>query len=685
MPKPSTITLTLSLLPVSLALACEAPAEQSAPPPPVATPDSEPRVANQRAPTPVQESATFLLHKVERLVGEEHVRVQKEPLPELHALFVHSERGDRVPLAATLSYGDDGLPSRFQVWGKTSAFTEIDIDILVEDGHAYVRDGAESRTIDALPELYFIASGAAPLAIKEALIAFWHLHGRPEAIPLLPSGTAKIRKRGTDVFELGGDKVELERLHVAGVTWGAEIVWIDAQQRLVAAMLNDALYSHVEVVRQGYEPLLEQLITRAGAEGKAIIDEQLPEPMHEGRYAIVHARLLDGTGAAPVDDVVVVIEDGKIVSTGKGEPPTDMPILDAKGQTLLPGLWDMHAHFEMAEWGPIYLGAGITTVRDLGNSLAFLQGVRGGKLAPRILCAGLVDGADGHAVGNLIVRTSSDIELVLAKIEAAGCEQVKVYASFDPALVAPLAKLAHAKGLEIGGHMPRQMKLRDAVNAGFDFIAHTDGILEMVLLEAEHGNLAAAMLALDLEGPRAREAFAFLVEHGTVYDPTLAISELFVLGVSNEPGLAKLPPELTEALAVFNAPVDTSSPEFQMKQGFFDKLVALIGAMHRAGVAIVAGSDTCVAGHSLHHELELYVQAGMSPMEAIQSATTVPARVMGREHEVGTIAPGMAADLILVDGDPLANISDLRKVTTVVTGGRAYETARLWPLVGFRP
>lgn len=119
-----------------------------------------------------------------------------------------------------------------------------------------------------------------------------------------------------------------------------------------------------------------------------------------------------------------------------------------------------------------------------------------------------------------------------------------------------------------------------------------------------------------------------MVEHGTVYDPTLAVTEFFLLGVPNEPGLAKLPPELAAAFANPPAPDDPASPEGQMKQQAFDKVVEMIGAMHRAGVVIVAGSDSCVAGHSLHRELELYVRAGMTPMAAIRSATTVPARAM---------------------------------------------------------
>jgi imidazolonepropionase-like amidohydrolase len=113
--------------------------------------------------------------------------------------------------------------------------------------------------------------------------------------------------------------------------------------------------------------------------------------------------------------------------------------------------------------------------------------------------------------------------------------------------------------------------------------------------------------------------------------------------------------------------------------------LAVIGALHRAGIPIVAGSDTGLVGYGLHRELELYVQAGMTPLEAIQAATIVPARAMKLDADSGSIEVGKRADLILVDGNPLENISDIRKVSRVVANGRLYETAKLWESVGFRP
>jgi imidazolonepropionase-like amidohydrolase len=117
----------------------------------------------------------------------------------------------------------------------------------------------------------------------------------------------------------------------------------------------------------------------------------------------------------------------------------------------------------------------------------------------------------------------------------------------------------------------------------------------------------------------------------------------------------------------------------------FAELRAIVGALHKAGVPIVAGTDLAVPGYSLHRELELYVQAGFTPMEAIQAATLVPARVMGMERDVGSIQPGLRADVLVVEGDPLANISALRQVRLVIAQGRQFHPAPLWRSVGFTP
>ena len=195
-----------------------------------------------------------------------------------------------------------------------------------------------------------------------------------------------------------------------------------------------------------------------------------------------------------------------------------------------------------------------------------------------------------------------------------------------------------------------------------------------------------AVLDLDVNSAEAQKALSFLKAHGTVIDPTLALMEFFTATTAKppasfEPGITKVAPELVEQLADVGPPSERS----EIVEKAFEKDLQIVGALHRAGVPIVAGTDQTVPGHSLHREVELYVQAGFTPLEAIQAATIVPARVMGLARETGTVEPGKRADLIVIDGDPLADIRNARNVELVVAGGRVYNSADLWREAGFKP
>jgi imidazolonepropionase-like amidohydrolase len=265
---------------------------------------------------------------------------------------------------------------------------------------------------------------------------------------------------------------------------------------------------------------------------------------------------------------------------------------------------------------------------------------------------------------------------------------VKVYQSVDPRLLRPLSTAAHAAGMTVTGHVPNGIGAVKAVEAGLDQINHIQFVLQAFaagdLPPTERGSrLDAAIDAFDPSTPAARKLAGWFATRRVVLDPTVALRETFLPRAELakvEPGVAKLPAPLAAAFAD-RAP----SPDDERRRRVFDKALALLGVLHKAGVPIVAGTDQAVPGHSLHRELELYVQAGFTPLEAIQAATVVPARVMKKDKELGTIAVGKRADFILVDGDPLADIRALRRIRVVVADGRAYDPAKLWRSVGFAP
>jgi imidazolonepropionase-like amidohydrolase len=355
----------------------------------------------------------------------------------------------------------------------------------------------------------------------------------------------------------------------------------------------------------------------------------------------------------------------------------------------------MHAHFEQVEWGPIYLAAGVTTVRDCGNEFEFITAVRdaiaqGRGLGPRLLLAGIVDGTGPMALGINRVDTPEQARMWTDKYHAAGFRQMKIYSSVKLDELKIVADEAHRLGMTVTGHVPIGLTAYQTIPAGQDQINHVTYIAEIMHAplpeNATRADRRNAEANVDLNSAEAQKALAFLKEHHTVVDPTVALFELFSATTAKppasfEPGVNKVPLELSEQLTDVEPPNENSA----LWQKVVEKYIAIVGAMHKAGIPIVAGTDQAVPGHSLHREIELYVQAGFTPMEAIQAATIVPARVLGLDKELGTVQKGKRGDLILINGNPLDDIRNTRNVEYVVTNGAMYHTAELWQSVGFMP
>ena len=653
-----------------------------------------------------RETEEFRLYKFQQPIGVERViRVHNaDGTMDIRTNFTFTDRNTPVPLAAELTLGKDGAPVQYRAWGSTSRFTRVDDLVSVEGGAATVeRDGKVEKS--RAPAAFFAADSYAPVAVTEAMWRYWSSHGRPAELPILPSGSVSFQSRGKDdVTDDQGRRVSLERFALTGLEWGRETLWIDSEGRLAALKSVDAEFDHFEATRSGYSQALPRLVARAASDGMEALRELsrplLATPDDGSAVAYTGATLIDATGAPPVKDAVVIVAKGRIAAAGRRGAvtiPEGARRVDVSGKTILPGLWDMHAHFEQVEWGPLYLAAGVTTVRDCGNETDFIRSVRdtiqeGRGLGPSIRLACIVDGDGPFALGTSRIREESDVPKLIQGFRDAGCSQVKIYSSVPPRLIAPLSRAAHEAGMSVTGHVPFGIGAVHAIEAGMDQINHLSYVVR-ALLPASYdpdANLSRpqfekAIRELDLRSPSSRKTLEFLRDRKVVVDPTMALDELGTHTPAEiarlEPGLAKVALELRAPLGSFGVPDEASERAHARWKVDLDVLRAL----HEAGVVIVAGTDQAVPGHSLHREMEIYVEAGFSPMEAIQAATIVPARALQQDRESGTVEAGKRADLVIVDGDPLADIRNLRRVVTVVQAGRAYDTAKLWRLVGFEP
>jgi imidazolonepropionase-like amidohydrolase len=642
------------------------------------------------------ESGKFRLHKFERPIGEETYTIRRDgDSLVVRATFEFTDRGSRVPLTAELHTAPDLTPESFFINGKVSRFSTIDSTVEIKGRSATIREDKNTRQLVA-PQSFFTISGYAPVTMQMMLVRYLNSHKVSGAISTLPGGDVTVEIRGKDKIKVGDKEIELQRYSVSGLIWGRESLWFDSAQNLIAAVTIDAEFDHFEALREGYESALPTFVERAAADGMAALAEiaKRLSPERKGALAITGATLIDGNGGAPLNNVTVVIEGDRITALGaanKVKVPRGAKIIDARGKFLLPGLWEMHAHFEQVEWGPVYLAAGVTTVRDVGNEFEFITSVRdaikeGRGLGPRMLLAGIVDGDSPTAWGLIHANTPEEAHAVVDKYHAAGFQQIKIYSSVKPEIVKALCEEAHKLGMTVTGHIPNGMNAIQGVEAGMDQINHIQYIPAVLRPKGYRPTPGQPAPPIDFASPEAKAAIQFFKIHGTVIDPTMAIFEWSYHNAETpfaniEPGAAKLPHELSGAINNSGVPAAMAS----RAQAVIDQYLATITALHRAGIPIVAGTDQVVPGHSLHRELELYVKAGFTPMEAIQAATLVPARVMKLESEVGTIEKGKRADLIILEANPLENISNIRTVRTVISGGRAYDCAALWTSVGFKP
>ena len=657
-------------------------------------------------PASVVETGKFRLHKFEQPNGEETYEISRAGQSlAVRIDFKFTDRATPVPLSASFRSALDLTPLAFEIKGKTARSAEMDQAVEVRPDKIRLRNRTDWKEILPAGGPFFTIAAYAPTTMQMLMVRYWATHGRPDILATIPQGKVRIEPRGQDVISHGGKDEKLDRYMVEGLVWGRETLWFDSKDNLIAAVTLDAEFDHFEAIREGYESALGVFVGRAGADGMAALadlSKTIPGSRAE-RLALVGGSLIDGSGAAAVPHSTVVIERGRIVAVGRETDvriPPGTTVVDVRGKTILPGLWDMHAHFEQVEWGPVYLAAGVTTVRDCGNEFEFITAVRdaianGRGLGPRLLLAGVVDGTSPFSLGVQSVDTPEQARMWTDRYHDARFEQIKIYSSVKLEELKVIIAEAHRLGMTVTGHVPEGLNAYQVVEAGQDQINHVQYVADIMHapLSPDSGTVASgwrqrAQLVpeIDLNSPEARKAVAFLKAHGTVIDPTIALSELFTAttakpAASFEPGVNDVAPELVEQIADVGPPTERS----QLNERVYEKELAIVGALHRAGIPIVAGTDQAVPGHSLHRELELYVEAGFTPMEAIQAATLVPARVMGLDREAGTIHEGKRADLIVIDGDPLAEIRNTRNVEFTITNGRMYTSADLWRSVGFQP
>jgi len=371
-----------------------------------------------------------------------------------------------------------------------------------------------------------------------------------------------------------------------------------------------------------------------------------------------HVTLVDASGAPPQTDMTVLIRGDRIAAIKKTTQiliPKGAQIIDAQGQYLIPGLWDMHVHLDalepVKEAPEILVSYGVTSVRDMGGYWERLQGLRravnnGVRIGPSMYMAGYTLNGERPSDFHLALKTPSEAQQTIAKLQKEGVDFIKVHNQLSREVFYAVASETKERGLDFAGHVPHGISLLEAAEAGMKTVEHIEVLVETEIFQ-KASPAQGIREALDrLRGEHGARVFSSFVKNGTAYTPTLSAYWDFVSSA-----------EKAEARA--------------QGEALFRVFIEVTGQMHKSGVRLLAGTDNRpVPGKGLHDELAFLVQAGLSPMEALQAATLLPAQVLGVERNVGTVAVGKQADLVLLYEDPLEDIGNTLKIAGVVLRGR---------------
>ncbi|WPU95930.1 amidohydrolase family protein [Mucilaginibacter sabulilitoris] len=632
------------------------------------------------------DSGAFLLHKFEQQIGKETYVVHKYKDAIHYTIdFKFVDRGSPVPLKAELKVNPVGDPLELTIKGSTSRFSKVDDKVTIRGKEVSVRVNDSSYTQKVQP-LSFPVAGYSPGTVQQALIQYWRKHGEPVNIHTLPFGAVQIKKGGTDQLSFNGKPITLERFTISGLVWGNELIWTDSKGNLVCLITNDAEGDKLEMTREPYETLLPELISKAAVYGMRLFAEATAKTgAADEVIAITGGTLLDVVTGTSIPDAIVLISNGTITKIGKKglvAVPAGAKVISAKGKTILPGLWDMHSHFEQAEWGPAYLAAGVTTVRDCGNEFGYINAIKnaidsGKGVGPNILKAGIIDGKGTRALGIIQADTKEEAIKAVDRYKENGFAQIKIYSSAKPAIVKAICVEAHRLGLTVTGHIPEGMTLQQGVDSGMNMVNHMQYVYAIMKKNSDR--------SVNFDDPQSVAAIDFIKQRNVVIDPTIGVYELAFRNVKDditqlEPAFYSLPTPLQTLFKNMGSEPE-SAAKFKI---MYESMQQAVKKLYDVGVPVVAGTDMGFPGYSLDRELELYVAAGLTPAQALKTATIIPATVMKIDKQYGSVEAGKRADLIIIDGDPIKDIRDIRKVSLVIKDGIIYDPIKLHQMVGFK-
>jgi len=643
---------------------------------------------------------TLLLDNGTRVAGQEIDQTRDNGLSTIHYVFKDNGRGPEFDEEYRIAA--DGMLSDYKIKGHTTFGSLINERFSRKAGKAEWRSDSEKGSTTLVAAAMYVPLNSNSLGIVTAF--FRAMQRQPDkALPLLPGGELRMRAIQTLELRRGNEARRVQLVVFTGLGLQPSFFWFTTGPEAKTFAL--VVPGYLTAIEDGWQDQATHLIEQQKSAEAAQLKEMAATLRHplKGLTVIRNARIFDSQLArvgAPSDVYVLRGRIAAVLPAGSPAEGADNEI-NASGRVVLPGLFDMHAH--TARWdGSVHLAAGVTSVRDMGNDNETLQQMldetaRGELLEPQIVPAGFLEGeGENSASQGFHVHDLQGAEKAIDWYAEHGYPQLKIYNSFPKQFLRDTTAYAHSRGMRVSGHIPVFLRAQDAVEQGYDEIQHINQVLLNFLVtpttdtrSLDRFYLPAEKVAdLDFDSKPVQDFIAFLKQHNTVIDPTLSTFAFIaqrhgeVLAPYAE-FVEHMPLDIQRSTRVAQMKIPDAKTAARYRKSF-DKMVEFVGRMYKAGIPLVAGTDD-IPGFVLHSELEGYVKAGLTPVQALQIATWNGALYTRTLNERGSIAPGKLADLLIMEGDPTVNIADIRKVNMVITQGHWLSPTEIYRRLGVKP
>ncbi|HUS32633.1 MAG TPA: amidohydrolase family protein [Kofleriaceae bacterium] len=639
------------------------------------------------------------VHKVIVVHGRKsgHYDEVKQPDGSLKVTLDILENGRGPHVDAVMRLADDGTIATFDATGHHEMGNKSFEKFSILDGVATWESGEEHGRAD-FAQQFFNPLSETP-TLQHIVTAALKAGG---SVRLLPAGQAHVTQVAELTVSANGRSKKIVGYAVTGIDFRRAYTWFADDGTWFGSFS-----SWSSTVDDAWMPVIDQVVHE-----QERLDRELDQQTYTANaqkppaagLAFTHARVLDVEKGAFLDDQTVVIVGDSIKAVGptaKTKVPDGAQVIDLAGQSLIPGMIDMHSHTNKTD-AVLDIASGVTTVRDVGNDPEQLDAWKdafdtGKAVGPRIVRMGFIEGRNEKAASSKITaETPEEAKAAVDYYAKRGWEGIKIYNSMKTELVPVLTAEAHKRGMLVTGHVPVHMVANEAVRAGYDGIEHINQVA--LNFFATHDTDTRTPLRFTLVGDKApsldlasqpvKDFIALLVEHHTVIDPTMIAFQDLYLGKPGEvvrgwdKYAARMPSQVQRYFLVNGLPGAETKRELYVQA--WQKLLAMVKTFYEAKVHLVIGTDH-IGGLAYDRELELFAEAGIPNAAVLKMATLDAARAMKLDGKLGSIAPGKVADMFVVAGDPVKSIADIANVKMTVSRGVLFSSDPLFQAVGTKP